>query len=371
MASVRLLIGTKKGAFVVTSDGNRRDWQIEGPFFAGWEVYHLAGSPADPQRIYASQSHAWFGQVIQRSWDGGKSWETVDNTFVYEDPVGDHLWYDGTPRRWEFKRIWHFMPDTDDPDTVYAGGEDAALFLTCDGGKSWQEMSGLRRHSTSSQWAPGAGGMCLHTVLQDPKNKQRMYVAISAAGVFRSQDGGLTWHAANRGLVSDYLPDPRAEVGHCVHRLAMHPDRPEVLYMQKHWDVMRSDDGGSSWHEVSGNLPSDFGFPILVHPHDPRTVYVIPIQSDSLHFPVDGRLRVYRSRSGGDEWEPLGNGLPQKHCYVNVLREAMAADRLEPCGIYFGTTGGQLFASADEGESWLTIAQNLPAILSVEVQTLP
>jgi photosystem II stability/assembly factor-like uncharacterized protein len=213
--------------------------------------------------------------------------------------------------------------------------------------------------------------MCLHTILLVPGNPLRFYVAISAAGAFRSDDGGKTWTPINRGLRSNFLPDPDAEVGHCVHRLALHPSRPEVLFMQKHWDVMRSDDAGDSWHEVSGNLPSDFGFSIAVHAHEPETIYVVPIQSDSEHYPPGGKLRVYRSRTGGNEWEPLTKGLPQRNCYVNVLRDAMAVDQLDPCGVYFGTTGGQVYASADAGDSWKAIAQNLPSVLSVEVQTLP
>jgi photosystem II stability/assembly factor-like uncharacterized protein len=211
----------------------------------------------------------------------------------------------------------------------------------------------------------------LHTILLDPSHPNRIFIAISAAGVFRSDDGGQTWRPANRGLRSDFMPVPDAEVGHCVHRIAMHPSRPDVLYMQKHWDVMRSDDGGGQWHEVSGNLPTDFGFPIDVHAHEPETVYVVPIKSDSEHFPPDGKLRVYRSRTGGNEWEALTKGLPQSNCYVNVLRDAMAVDSLDACGVYFGTTGGQVYASADSGDTWAPIVRDLPAVLSVEVQTLP
>jgi photosystem II stability/assembly factor-like uncharacterized protein len=370
MSGVRVLVGTRKGAFVITSDGTRRSWQIDGPFFGGWEVYHVKGSVADPNRLYASQSSGWFGQIIQRSNDGGKSWEPVDNTFTYDGVPGTHMWYDGTPHPWEFKRVWHLEPSLTDPDTAYAGVEDAALFKTTDGGKSWRELSGLRTHGTGSKWQPGAGGMCLHTIILDPNHPGRIYTAISAAGAFRSDDDGATWRPINRGLKSQYIPDPDAEVGHCVHRLAMHPSRSDVLFMQKHWDVMRTDNGGDSWSEISGNLPSDFGFVIDVHAHDPETLYVIPIKSDSEHYPPEGKLRVYRSRSGGNEWEALTAGLPQQDCYVNVLRDAMAVDRLDSCGIYFGTTGGQVYASANAGDSWTAIAQNLPAVVSVEVQTL-
>ncbi|MEV6596599.1 exo-alpha-sialidase [Actinoplanes sp. NPDC051346] len=341
------------------------------PHFGGWEIYHLNGSPAHPDRLYASQSSGWFGQLIQRSEDGGKSWEPVGNDFGYAGPVGDHLWYDGTPRPWEFKRIWHLEPARDDPDTVYAGAEDAALFRSTDGGHNWQELSGLRTHPSAPRWQPGAGGMCLHTIIVDPTNSERIFVAISAAGAFRSDDGGTTWLPINRGLRSEQIPDQDAEVGHCVHRIAMHPSRPEVLFMQKHWDVMRSDDAGASWREVSGNLPTDFGFPIAVHAHEPETIYVVPIKSDSEHYVADGKLRVYRSRAGGDEWEPLTTGLPQADCYVNVLRDAMAVDTLDPCGIYFGTSGGQVYGSADGGDTWATLVRDLPPVLSVEVQVLP
>jgi photosystem II stability/assembly factor-like uncharacterized protein len=371
MSSVRVLVGTKKGAFVMAADGKRDKWEISGPHFAGWEIYHLKGSPVDPDRLYASQSSGWFGQMVQRSDDGGQTWEAVGNEFTYDGVTGTHMWYDGTQHPWEFKRIWHLEPSLNDPDTVYAGAEDAAMFRTVDGGKSWQELSGLRGHPSGPKWQPGAGGMAVHTILLDEKQPGRIFIAISAAGCFRSEDGGQTWQPINRGLHSNFMPDPTAEVGHCVHRIAMHPSRPGVLFMQKHWDVMRSDDAGESWHEVSGNLPTDFGFPIDVHAHEPETIYVVPIKSDSEHFPPDGKLRVYRSRTGGNEWEALTKGLPQSDCYVNVLRDAMAVDALDACGVYFGTTGGQVYASANGGDTWAPIAQHLPGVLSVEVQTLP
>jgi photosystem II stability/assembly factor-like uncharacterized protein len=388
VSKVRVLVGTHKGAFVLTSDGKREKWEISGPHFPGWEIYHLKGSPADPNRLYASQTSGWFGQLIQRSNDGGQTWEPVGNKFVYEGETGKHLWYDNTPHPWEFKRVWHLEPSLDDPDTVYAGVEDAAVFRTTDGGQNWQEMPGLRRHETAPNWHPGAGGMCLHTILLDPVNKGRMYIAISAAGAFRTDDGAESWKPINKGLRSNYIPDPEAEVGHCVHRIAMHRSRPNVLFMQKHWDVLRSDNCGENWREVNGNLPSDqvvypqkdgttqtvdakgFGFVIDVHAHEPETIYVVPIKSDAQHFPHEGKLRVYRSRTGGNEWEPLTKGLPQKDCYVNILRDAMSVDSLDKCGIYFGTTGGQVYGSADAGNTWSAIAQNLPAVFSVEAQTI-
>jgi hypothetical protein len=395
MSGVRVLVGTRKGAFILTSDGKRENWKVSEPHFAGWEIYHIKGSPLDPNRLYASQSSSWFGQIIQRSDDGGKTWHqpgtppgepttTADgmpkgesNKFVYDTspetgkPLTTHQWYDGTPHPWEFKRVWHLEPSLNNPDTVYAGVEDAALFRSTDGGRNWQELPGLRGHGSGPNWQPGAGGMCLHTVLVDPSDPNRIFVAISAAGAFRTDDAGKTWQPINRGLHSLYIPNPTAEVGHCVHRIAMHRSRPNVLFMQKHWDVMRSDDAGESWHEISGNLPTDFGFPIDVHAHEPDTIYVVPIKSDSEHFPPDGKLRVYRSRTGGNEWEALTRGLPQGDCYVNVLRDAMAVDSLDKCGIYFGTTGGQVYASADAGNSWAPIVRDLPPVVSVEVQTLP
>ncbi|HTB17008.1 MAG TPA: hypothetical protein VK708_02780 [Bryobacteraceae bacterium] len=370
MSKVRVLAGTKKGAFVLESDGKRDRWQVSGPYFGGWEIYHVKASPVDPNRLYASQSSGWFGQQIQRSDDGGQTWQPVGNKFVYEGVTGTHQWYDGTAHPWEFKRVWHLEPSLTDSDTVYAGVEDAALFRSSDGGQTWHELAGLRGHGSGPSWQPGAGGMCLHTIVQDPSDPQRMFIAISAAGVFRTDDGGQTWQPINRGLHSQYIPDPTAEVGHCVHRVAMHSSRPNVLFMQKHWDVMRTDNAGDSWQEISGNLPTDFGFTIDVHAHEPETIYVVPIKSDSEHYPPDGKLRVYRSRAGGNEWEALTRGLPQNDCYVNVLRDAMAVDSLDACGVYFGTTGGQVYASTDAGDSWAPIVRDLPAVLSVEVQTL-
>ncbi|HVA74604.1 MAG TPA: hypothetical protein VNF71_08565 [Acidimicrobiales bacterium] len=371
MSKVRVLVGTRKGAFVMTSDGARRDWRVEGPFFGGWEVYHVSGSPVDPDRLYASQSTGWFGQLVQRSDDGGKSWNPVDNDLSYDGDTGMHQWYDGSLRPWEFTRVWHLEPSPLDRDTVFAGVQDAAIFRSDDGGGSWSELPGLRKHGTAPDWAPGAGGMCLHTIVIDRGDPSRMFAAISAAGVFRTLDAGKSWEPINRGLRSAHMPDEDAEVGHCVHRIAMHPSRPNVLFMQKHWDVMRSDDGGDHWHEISGDLPTDFGFPVAINSNQPDTVYVVPITSDSEHYVPEGKLRVYRSKVGGNEWEPLTRGLPQSNCYVNILRDAMAVDELDSCGVYFGTTGGQVYASADDGDTWEAIVRDLPAVLSVEVQTLP
>jgi photosystem II stability/assembly factor-like uncharacterized protein len=380
-------VGTRKGAFILSSDGKRQKWSVSGPHFAGWEIYHMKGSPADPNRIYVSQTSGWFGQIIQRSSDGGKTWEQPgtrpgeqtttaegmpkgeSNKFVYEGNPGTHQWYDGTAHPWEFKRVWHLEPSLSDPNMVYAGVEDAAFFKTTDGGQNWKEMPALRSQQ-GSKWMPGAGGMGLHTILIDPTNPNRIFIAISAAGCFRTDDGGNSWKPINKGLHSNYIPDPNAEIGHCVHRIAQHRKKPNTLYMQKHWDVMRTDDAGDNWREVSGNLPTDFGFVIDVHAHEPETIYVVPIKSDSEHYPPEGKLRVYRSKTGGNEWEPLTRGLPQENCFVNVLRDAMAVDQMDDCGIYFGTTGGQVYCSPDGGENWSPIVRDLPAVLSVEVQTI-
>ncbi len=396
MSKVRVLVGTRKGAFILTSDGKRQKWDVSGPLFGGWEIYHMKGSPVDPNRIYASQTSGWFGQVIQRSDDGGKTWHQPgtppgeptttpegfpkgeSNKFVYDTssetgkPLATHQFFDGTQHPWEFKRVWHLEPSLSDPNTVYAGVEDAALFRSTDGGKNWHELSGLRGHGTGSKWAPGAGGMGLHTIVLDKSNPKRMFVAISAAGAFRTDDGGKNWKPINRGLKSPYLPHPTPEVGFCVHRIAMHQSRPGVLFMQLHQGggIFRSDNAGDEWQEVNGNLPTDFGFPIDVHAHEPETIYVIPIQPFPGRYPPDGKLRVWRSRTGGNEWEALTNGLPQSDCYVNVLREAMAVDSLDSCGVYFGTTGGQVYVSPDAGDSWTPIVRDLPSVLSVEVQTL-
>lgn len=396
MSSVRVLVGTRKGAFILTSDGKRQKWDVSGPLFVGWELMHMKGSPVDPNRIFASQTSGWFGQIIQRSDDGGKTWfmpgtpspddlnkvfgmpAGESNKFVYDTspetgkPLTTHQHFDGTQKPWVFKRVWHLEPSLSDPDTVYAGVEDAAMFRTTDGGKTWHELAGLRA-AKGEKWAPGAGGLGLHTVLIDPKNPQRLYIAISAAGVFRTEDGGKTWKPINKGLKAPYSPEPNPEIGYCVHRIDLHRARPDTLFMQLHQGggIYRSDNAGDEWHEVNGNLPTDFGFPIAVHAHEPETIYVIPISPDvGGRTPPEAKLRVYRSRTGGKQWEPLTKGLPQEHCYVNVLREAMAVDSLDKCGIYFGTTGGQVYASADSGDNWMPIVRDLPSVLSVEVQTL-
>jgi len=396
MDEVRLLVGTRKGVFILRGDGAQRRWALDGPAHGGWEAYHVQGDPADPDRLYAALWTAWHGTLIQRSRDGGRTWEPVGNTFAYADGDAVHQGFEGEPQPWRFKRVWHLEPvpahwgppggaggeavrgaggargsggaGSGDGGRWFAGVEDAALFRSADGGATWEEVPGLRRHPSTPAWQPGAGGLCLHTILFDPVAPGRLYVAISAAGVFRSEDGGQTWQPANRGLRATYTPEPEPEVGFCVHRIALHPARPQVLFMQKHFGVYRSDDAGRSWQQISGNLPSDFGYPIAVHPEEPDTVYVVPITDDTQHYPPNGELRVWRTRDGGGTWEATGRGLPDRHCYVNVLREAMATVGGDPPGIYVGTTGGQVYGSTDGGETWQALATHLPPVLSVEAQ---
>ena len=388
MSKVRVLVGTKKGAFILTRR-QARQLEVSDPILPAGRSYHMKGSPVNPDRIFVSQTSGWFGRSSSAPTDGGKTWgrraspemshmatEGQANKFVCDTSTENgkalttHQFYDGTEHPWEFKRVWHIEPSLTDPDTAYDGIEDAAIFRTTDGATTWHEMPGLRGHGTGPKWQPGAGGMCLHTIILDPSDPGKIYIAISAAGAFRSDDGGMNWKPINKGLRSQYIPDQDAEVGHCVHHVAMSAKKPGTLFMQKHWDVMRSDDAGDNWHEVSGNLPTDFGFVIDVHAHEPETIYVVPIKSDGEHYPPEGKLRVYRSRSGGNEWEALTKGLPQANCYVNVLRDAMAIDTLDDCGIYFGTTGGQVYVSPDGGDNWNAIVHDLPSVLSVEVQTI-
>ena len=367
MTQVRVLAGTRKGAFVLSSDEKREKWSVSGPHFGGWEIYHLKGSPVNQDRIYASQNTGWFGQLIQRSDDGGLSWQPVGNDFTYAggDP-GTHLWYDGMPRPWEFKRIWHLEPSLTEADTVYAGGEDAALYKSVDGGATWTELTALRKHASAPQWQPGAGGLCVHTIiLQEP----RIYVAISAAGTFRSDDAGETWLPVNHGLVSDGIPDTDAEVGHCVHHVEAHPTRPDTLFMQKHWDVMRSDDAGANWTEISGNLPSDFGFPISVTQRRTPTSSPSPATASTTRPTASSRSGAPRPTArSGSRSRP---GCPRRIASSMCTGTRCPPTRWMTTGIYFGTTGGQVYCSADAGDTWAPIVRDLPAVLSVEVQVLP
>lgn len=366
---VRVLVSTRKGGFILSSDEERKKWQIKGPLFSGLEVTHMKGSAINPDRIYAAQMSKWFGQLVYRSDDGGENWVTVGNHFPFRGVPHLHKDFGGKQTPWKFRKIWVFEPSLVDADTVYAGVEDAALFKSTDGGITWEELESLRS-IRGDLWMPESNGLGLHTILTDSKNPDKIIVGISAAGAFRTLDGGLSWKPINYGLRAvNEMPDSQSEVGFCVHKIARHLSSPEVLFMQKHWDVMRSDNGGDLWYKISGNLPSDFGFPIAIHAHEAMTIYVIPMQSDLEHFPPDGKLRVYRSQSGGNQWEELSSGLPQENCYVNVLRGALAVDNFPSCGIYFGTTGGQVYVSSDSGDNWQSIVEYLPGVLSIEVQT--
>ena len=326
----------RKGAFILTSDGKRKSWKVSGPLFHGWEVYHMAGSPADPDRIYASQTSGWFGQVIQRSDDGGKTWETPgggpekgpdgmprgeSNKFVYEGAAGTHLWYDGTPRPWEFKRVWHLEPSLTIPTPSTPASRTPPSSAPPTAARPGRNCPACAV-TPGPKWQPGAGGLCLHTILIDPTNPKRIFIAISAAGSFRTDDGGKTWKPINHGLRSSYIPDPDAEVGHCVHRLAMHPSRPNTLFMQKHWDVMRTDDAGDTWHEISGNLPTDFGFATdCLTAHEPETIYVVPIVRATLgYFPPEvSCARVSQSRTGCE----VHVGAHQRSAATGLLRQRL------------------------------------------------
>ena len=373
MSSVRVLVGTKKGAFILTSDGKRQNWAVSGPHFAGWEIYHLKGSPADPNRLYASQSSGWFGQVMQRSNDGGATWEPVDNKFVYEGTPGTHQWYDGTPHPWEFKRVWHLEPSLGDPDTVYAGVEDAAMFRTTDGGKSWHELAGLRNHGSGSQVAARrrrpraphdpARSRPTRNGCSSPSRRPARSAPTTAA---------CTWTPINRGLKSQYIPDPEAEVGHCVHRIAMHPSRPEyalhaeALGRDAHRRRRRAVDRGE-------RQPADrlrVSRSTCTRTSRRRSTWCRS-RATRITFRPRASCASIAAAPADTNGSRSPNGLPQQDCYVNVLRDAMAVDRLDSCGVYFGTTGGQVYASADAGDTWAPIVRDLPAVLSVEVQTLP
>ncbi len=372
MARVRVLVGTRKGAFVLTADGARRDWRVEGPHFPGWEVYHVAGSPADPDRLWAAPSGGWFGQVVQRSDDGGGTWEPVGNDFSYVGDPGTHQWYDGTLRPWEFTRVWHLEPSRTDPDTVWAGVAGrrrcSAAPTAAAPGRSCPACARRTPVRTGSR-AP-AGCACTPCSCTPPTSsgcgRRSRRPGRSAPTTARGPGTRSTKGCTPRGCPTR---TPRSGTACTSSRCT--PTGRRCCSCRSTGTCCAATTRGDSWREISGDLPSDFGFPVAVHAHEPDTVYVVPITSDSQHFPPDGRLRVYRSRVGGDEWEPLTEGLPQEHCYVDVLRDAMAVDALDECGLYVGTTGGQVYASADAGDSWDAVARDLPPVLSVEVQTLP
>jgi len=351
---VYVFIGTRKGAFIFKSDRARRVWKLRGPHFAGWGVQHILRDPRSGM-LYAALHHDVYGPNIHRSPDMGKTWEMADGPRFAE----------GSGKK--VGRIWHVQPGhLSQPGVVWAGADPGALFKSEDGGQSWAEVAGINDHPTRENWFPGAGGMMVHTIIPHPTNPERMFVAISAAGVFRSDDGGTTWQPKNQGVRADFLPDKYPEVGQCCHHLVISPEDPDVLFQQNHCGVYRTEDAGDTWTDIgTGRLPATFGFPMAIHPRKGRTVYVVPEVSDEYRYTPEGKFRVYRTRNGGERWQALGKGLPQRDAYLNVLREAMAADACEPGGLYVGTSTGQVFYSRDEGDNWQTLAETLPPVYAI------
>jgi serine/threonine protein kinase len=351
-----LLVGTTKGAFILRSNTNRARWEVGGPYFHGHAVYTMIYDGRGGQhRIWASTQSFW-GTLLRSSEDFGKSWTNPQEASIrFPADTGVSL-----------KNIWQIsLGRADEPDVLYCGVDPAALFETRDGGETWSLVRGLFDHPHRPRWVPGNGGLALHTIVVDPADRQRMYVAISAGGVYRTNDAGRTWTAQNRGIRVTFMPGKYPEFGQCVHKIVMHPARPERLFLQNHWGLYRSDDSSENWTDIANGVPSDFGFAMVMHPRNPDCVYIVPVESDQFRCACDGRLRVYRTRNGGASWEPLARGLPQKQAYETVLRDAMTVDSLDPAGIFFGTRSGQLFGSCDEGRTWNKILDGLPAIVCV------
>jgi hypothetical protein len=354
---VLLLVGTMKGAFLLRSTSERNRWDVAGPYFHGQAIYSLVFDPRRGRhRLWASTSTFW-GTFLRSSDDFGKTWTNPQEANVkFPEDCGASL-----------KNIWQVcLGRESEPETMYCGVEPAALFASHDAGESWALVRGLFNHPHRPRWKPGNGGLCLHTILLDPAKSERMYIAISSGGVYRTEDGGDTWEARNQGIRVAFQPEKLPEFGQCVHKMVLHPGRPERLFLQHHWGLYRSNDYADSWQSVSNGVPSDFGFAMLMHPHDPESVYILPIESDEFRCTPDGRLRVYRTRNAGASWEPLTRGLPQKGAYQTVLRDAMGTDSLDPAGIYFGTRSGELFGSTDEGKTWKMILSGLPSIVCVK-----
>ena len=362
MPNVQVLLGTRKGAFIMESDAARKDWSLRGPYLPGRIIMHMAFDPRTGI-LYAATGDPWFGSRIYRSRDHGHTWDEPATGPAFPEDSGKNM-----------EKVWHVEPaGPDQPRVVYAGVEPAALFKSTDDGESWSWMPPLNQHPTAEKWVPGAGGLCLHTIVIDPHDRDRVTVAISAAGVFQTADGGATWNPANNGTRVNFMPDEPptyAEWGQCVHKVVQHPSTPDRLYQQNHCGVYRSDDKGANWTEITEGLPSDWGFPIAVHPHDPDTIYTCPGISGYQHWAPGASLAVFRSRDRGNTWSRLSNGLPQQDAYVISLREGMAMDKLETPGIYLGTNTGQVYYSPDAGENWREAPGVLPPILSVGAVTL-
>jgi hypothetical protein len=352
-----ILVGTMKGAFFFRADRSRRRWDRGGPYFPGQAVYALAYDARPGGRLWAAPSSEHWGAVLQASDDFGRSWTSTEKPLVrFPEASGESL-----------RRIWQIMPGrATEPDVLYCGVEPAALFESRDGGKSFSFVQGLWDHPHRPRWQPGGGGLCLHTILPDPREPQRIHVAISAAGVYRTDDGGRTWRTAHRGVRADFLPDKHPDFGQCVHKVVHHPMRPERLFLQNHFGLYRSDDAGDSWQDIAKGVPSDFGFAMAIHPHEPDTVYIVPQEADRYRWTPEGKLRVYRTRNGGRSWQALTRGLPQEDAYETVLRDALATDSLDPAGVYFGTRSGKVFASRDGGDSWRLVADGLPPVVCVK-----
>jgi photosystem II stability/assembly factor-like uncharacterized protein len=355
---VLLLVGTMKGAFLLWSDEKRKKWVVEGPHFKGEAVYAMAFDDRDgKQRIFAAPRSMHWGATVRSSDDFGETWTSPERQNVrFPAESGQAL-----------AQIWQIRPGrASEPDVVYCGVEPAALFQSRDGGDTWALVEGLSAHEHRPKWQPGGGGLCLHTIVLDPEDRDRMLIAISTGGVYRTEDGGETWRARNSGVRAEFMPDKYPEFGQCVHKVVHHPSRPERLFLQNHWGLYRSDDWGDNWHDIANGVPSDFGFAMQMHPENADTVYIIPLEADVFRCTPDAKLRVYRTTNAGKKWKPLTDGLPQEDAYETVLRDALAADSLDPAGIYFGTRNGKLYGSRDAGDSWREIADSLPPIVCVK-----